>query len=137
MAKRSSGNIETNATLAVHKESLMGSQRLVAFVATRDPGRAKAFYRDSFDLVSEDEFAVVFDAAGTMLRITQRSRSRSSEIYRFGVTVLFTSPTHRPSGSALSNPGQLPGRLLRVTPLECEGSSRVRRYPIVTLCGPA
>jgi len=72
MAKRSSANIQTNSTLAAHKESLMGSQKLVAFVATRDPGRAKAFYRDTLGLrlVSEDEFALVFDAAGTMLRVT-------------------------------------------------------------------
>ncbi len=51
---------------------MLGSQKLVAFVATRDPSRAKAFYRDTLglSLVSEDEFALVFDAAGTMLRVT-------------------------------------------------------------------
>jgi catechol 2,3-dioxygenase-like lactoylglutathione lyase family enzyme len=51
---------------------MLGSQKLVAFVATRDCGRAKAFYRDTLGLrlVSEDQFALVFDAAGTMLRIT-------------------------------------------------------------------
>jgi catechol 2,3-dioxygenase-like lactoylglutathione lyase family enzyme len=51
---------------------MLGSQKLVAFVATRDCGRAKAFYRDTLGLrlISEDQFAVVFDAAGTMLRIT-------------------------------------------------------------------
>jgi catechol 2,3-dioxygenase-like lactoylglutathione lyase family enzyme len=45
----------------------------VAFVATRDLGRAKEFYRDALGLhlVSEDEFALVFDAAGTMLRVTR------------------------------------------------------------------
>jgi catechol 2,3-dioxygenase-like lactoylglutathione lyase family enzyme len=44
----------------------------VAFVATRDPSRAKKFYRDTLDLhlVSEDEFALVFNVAGTMLRVT-------------------------------------------------------------------
>ncbi len=44
----------------------------MAFVATRHSGRAKAFYRDTLGLrlVSEDEFALVFDTAGTMLRIT-------------------------------------------------------------------
>jgi catechol 2,3-dioxygenase-like lactoylglutathione lyase family enzyme len=44
----------------------------VAFVATREPRRAKKFYRDTLGLalVSEDEFALVFDAAGTMLRVT-------------------------------------------------------------------
>lgn len=51
---------------------MLGSQKLVAFVATRDPVQAKKFYRDSLglQLVSEDEFALVFDAAGTMLRVT-------------------------------------------------------------------
>jgi catechol 2,3-dioxygenase-like lactoylglutathione lyase family enzyme len=44
----------------------------MAFVATRDPRHAKAFYRDTLGLylVSEDQFALVFDAAGTMLRVT-------------------------------------------------------------------
>ena len=42
-------------------------------MATRDPTRAKEFYRDTLGLplVSEDEFALVFDAAGTMLRVTR------------------------------------------------------------------
>jgi catechol 2,3-dioxygenase-like lactoylglutathione lyase family enzyme len=73
MAKRLSGNIQQKATIAVHRESILGSQKLVAFVATRDCGRAKAFYRDTLGLhlLSEDEFALVFDAAGTMLRITK------------------------------------------------------------------
>jgi len=52
---------------------MLGSEKLVAFVATRDPARAKEFYRDTLGLrlVSEDEFALVFDAAGTMLRIAR------------------------------------------------------------------
>jgi catechol 2,3-dioxygenase-like lactoylglutathione lyase family enzyme len=52
---------------------MLGSQKLMAFVATRNPGRAKEFYRDTLGLplVSEDEFALVFDAAGTMLRVTR------------------------------------------------------------------
>jgi len=39
---------------------MLGSQKLVAFVATRDPVQAKKFYRDSLglQLVSEDEFAL-------------------------------------------------------------------------------
>ncbi len=42
-------------------------------MATRDPSRAKKFYRDTLGLplVSEDEFALVFDTAGTMLRVTR------------------------------------------------------------------
>jgi catechol 2,3-dioxygenase-like lactoylglutathione lyase family enzyme len=50
---------------------MLAHQKLIAFVATRDPGRAKSFYRDllGLPLVSEDDFALVFDAAGTMLRV--------------------------------------------------------------------
>jgi catechol 2,3-dioxygenase-like lactoylglutathione lyase family enzyme len=60
---------------------MLGSQKLVAFIATRDSGRAKAFYRDTLGLrlVSEDEFALVFDAAGTMLRITRVQEVATAE----------------------------------------------------------
>lgn len=52
--------------------SALSSEKLVAFVATRDAALAKAFYRDTLGLrlVSEDPFALVFDAGGTMLRVT-------------------------------------------------------------------
>lgn len=46
---------------------------IIAFAATRDPARAKAFYQDTLGLrlVSEEPpFALVFDAHGTMLRVT-------------------------------------------------------------------
>ena len=67
------------------RKSILGSHKLVAFVATRNSGRAKAFYRDTLGLrlVSEDEFALVFDAAGTMLRVT-----RVQEVAAAGHTVL-------------------------------------------------
>jgi catechol 2,3-dioxygenase-like lactoylglutathione lyase family enzyme len=54
------------------KERQLGTHKIIAFVATRDPRRAKAFYRDTLGLhlVSEDPFALVFDAHGTMLRVT-------------------------------------------------------------------
>ena len=44
---------------------------IVAFVATTDPAAAKRFYTNALGLrlVSEDGFALVFDAGGTMLRI--------------------------------------------------------------------
>jgi catechol 2,3-dioxygenase-like lactoylglutathione lyase family enzyme len=43
----------------------------VAFVATAKPAKARAFCRDTLGLrlVSEDEFALVFDAHATMLRV--------------------------------------------------------------------
>ncbi len=45
---------------------------LIGFVATTSPARAKQFYAGTLGLrlVSEDPFALVFDAAGTMLRVT-------------------------------------------------------------------
>jgi catechol 2,3-dioxygenase-like lactoylglutathione lyase family enzyme len=50
---------------------VLGSAKIVAFAATSDAARAKAFYRDvlGLRLVSEDGFALVFDAHGTMLRV--------------------------------------------------------------------
>jgi len=60
---------------------MLGSCKLVAFIATRDLGRAKAFYRDTLGLrlVNEDEFALVFDAAGTMLRIARVQEVAAAE----------------------------------------------------------
>ena len=51
---------------------MLGSNKLIAFVATRNAANAKTFYRDTLGLrlVSEDQFAIVFAANGTMLRVT-------------------------------------------------------------------
>lgn len=51
---------------------MLGSCKIIALVGTRDPVRAKAFYRDTLGLrlVSEDPFALVFDAHGTTLRVS-------------------------------------------------------------------
>jgi catechol 2,3-dioxygenase-like lactoylglutathione lyase family enzyme len=48
------------------------SHKVVAFVATSKPELARTFYRDTLGLplVSEDPFALVFDANGTMLRVS-------------------------------------------------------------------
>lgn len=44
---------------------------LIAFIATRDLSRAKAFYGDllRLPLISEDQFGAMFNAHGSMLRI--------------------------------------------------------------------
>ncbi len=44
----------------------------MAFVGTLDAARAKSFYRDTLGLTLQEEnrFALVFDANGTMLRVT-------------------------------------------------------------------
>jgi len=43
----------------------------MAFLATRDSARARRFYADvlGLRLVSDDPYALVFDAAGTVLRV--------------------------------------------------------------------
>jgi catechol 2,3-dioxygenase-like lactoylglutathione lyase family enzyme len=50
---------------------ISASAKAVTFIVTRDRARAKAFYGGilGFGLVSEDDFATVFDLNGTMLRI--------------------------------------------------------------------
>jgi catechol 2,3-dioxygenase-like lactoylglutathione lyase family enzyme len=52
---------------------MLVSKKLVAFVPTRDSKKAKAFYVDALGLrfVSEDPFALVLDANGTMVRVTK------------------------------------------------------------------
>src|SRR5260370_35379153 len=59
-------------TILMTAHSLLGSHKIMAFVGVRDPGRAKKFYGDKLGLhlVSEDPFALVFDAQGTMLRVS-------------------------------------------------------------------
>jgi catechol 2,3-dioxygenase-like lactoylglutathione lyase family enzyme len=50
---------------------MLGRHELVAFLATRDAGRARAFYEGvlGLTLLEESAFALVFDAHGTTLRI--------------------------------------------------------------------
>jgi catechol 2,3-dioxygenase-like lactoylglutathione lyase family enzyme len=52
--------------------STLGNCDIVAFAPTRDAERAVKFYRDTLGLalVSQDHFAAVFDAHGTMLRVS-------------------------------------------------------------------
>jgi catechol 2,3-dioxygenase-like lactoylglutathione lyase family enzyme len=52
---------------------MLEKHRLMAFVATTKPNRAKAFYRDvlGLQLVGDEPFALVFDAHGTMLRVSK------------------------------------------------------------------
>jgi len=51
---------------------MLSSAKVMTFIPTRDAQSAKAFYRDvlGLRLISEDSFALVFDANGIMLRVT-------------------------------------------------------------------
>lgn len=52
---------------------MLGSCEVIAFVATKDPERARAFYEETLGLrlVEDQAFALVFDANGVMLRIAK------------------------------------------------------------------
>ena len=54
-------------------DSILGGSELVAFAPTTDPAKARAFYEGVLGLrlvADEKPFALVFDANGTMLRVT-------------------------------------------------------------------
>ncbi len=52
---------------------MLSHNSIVAFVPTADADQAKAFYADTLGLpfVSDDGFALVFDANGVMLRVAR------------------------------------------------------------------
>ena len=55
------------------QESALGGNKLIAFIPTTNPARARQFYEDVLGLrlvADEAPFALVFDANGTMLRVT-------------------------------------------------------------------
>ena len=54
-------------------DSILGGSELIAFAPTTDPTKALTFYQDVLGLrliADEKPFALVFDANGTMLRVT-------------------------------------------------------------------
>ena len=52
---------------------MLGSTKIIAFVATTDPVHARAFYEGVLGLkfIKDDGFALVFDANGIMVRIAK------------------------------------------------------------------
>lgn len=59
--------------------------KMIGFVVTKNPEKAKAFYGGvlGFRELSDDKFAIVFDANGTMIRVT-----KAQEFTPAGGTVL-------------------------------------------------
>jgi len=52
---------------------VLGARDIIAFLATTDAARARAFYETTLGLrlVADEPFALVFDAHGTMLRVAK------------------------------------------------------------------
>ena len=68
-------------------DSILGSCKLMAFAPVTDPARARAFYEGALGLrLVEDEapFALVFDAHGTMLRVTPVGEFRPAQFTVLG-----------------------------------------------------
>ncbi|HEX6060846.1 MAG TPA: VOC family protein [Candidatus Limnocylindria bacterium] len=65
---------------------MLRDAKVMAFVATADPERAKAFYRDvlGLRLVGDEPYALVFDAGGTMLRIQKMRELRPQPFTALG-----------------------------------------------------
>ncbi len=65
---------------------MLGSNKIVAFVPTRDASRARVFYENVLSLrfVSEDQFAVVFDANGIMLRVARVPKYQPQQFTTLG-----------------------------------------------------
>jgi len=66
-------------------DAMLGSTDAIAFVGATDLGRARAFYEQvlGLPLTGQNDFACVFDANGTMLRVTA-----VPDVARGGYTVL-------------------------------------------------
>jgi catechol 2,3-dioxygenase-like lactoylglutathione lyase family enzyme len=69
--------------------SLLSQSTITAFSATTDAERAKTFYRDQLGLklVEDSQFALVFDAAGTMLRVQKVKEVREAQYTTLGWNV--------------------------------------------------
>ena len=74
---------------------MLATNKIVAFVPTNDPVRAKAFYGGTLGLrfVSDDGFALVFDANGIMLRVAKAGPFTPAQFTILGWQVSDIEPT--------------------------------------------
>jgi len=68
---------------------MLNSANIIAFVATLDSANARAFYEGVLGLrfISDDQFAVVYDAHGVELRVQKVSALRPNPHTQLGWTV--------------------------------------------------
>jgi catechol 2,3-dioxygenase-like lactoylglutathione lyase family enzyme len=90
---------------------MLESSDLVAFVATTDLDRARAFYGDVLGLsvVEESPFACVFDAHGTQIRVTPVGEIRIAPYTVLGWAVADIVAMVRALGSAGVSFERFPG----------------------------
>ena len=80
---------------------MLGNEKIVGLVPITDAARAKAFCADKLGLkfVSEDPFALVFDANGNMLRLTKMKEFTPQRFSILGWQVADTEATVRELGA--------------------------------------
>jgi len=68
---------------------MLGKQTLVAFVATTDSARARAFYEDTLGLtvLSDEPYALVFEANGSTIRMQKVASFAPQPFTALGWTV--------------------------------------------------
>src|SRR5215831_4649940 len=71
--RRPTSSIFVVTQKSVRKGKMLTSGKIVGFVPTRDYGKARAFYENQlgFEFVSLDQYALVMNAGGHMIRITK------------------------------------------------------------------
>jgi catechol 2,3-dioxygenase-like lactoylglutathione lyase family enzyme len=71
MTAKRKAKTKTKKPTARRAKSPLGGEALMAFAATATPAKARAFYRDALGLrlISDDGFALAFDAGGIVLRV--------------------------------------------------------------------
>ena len=81
---------------------MLASEKIIGFVPISDAARARSFYAEKLGLkfVSEDSFAVVFDANGNMLRLTRVQEVRPEPFTILGWQVSDITTTVRQLGAA-------------------------------------
>ena len=69
---------------------MLGSNKIVAFVPTRDSAQARAFYEGTLGLkfVTDDGFALVLDANGIMIRVAKVPEFKPAQFTILGWEVL-------------------------------------------------
>ena len=65
---------------------MLGTADVMAFVATKDPERAKTFYAETLGLrlLADEQYALVFDANGTKLRVQKVQKVTSAPYTTLG-----------------------------------------------------
>jgi catechol 2,3-dioxygenase-like lactoylglutathione lyase family enzyme len=81
---------------------MLGNEKIMSFVGVSNADKARAFYRDTLGLTMlyEDNFALVFDVGGIMLRVTLVSEVRPQPYTVLGWQVSDATTTVRALASA-------------------------------------